>query len=171
MVKDIIMEKKQKNITPKSLERLALNYLSRYDSSAFRLERYLLSKIEKERQKGFEISAVVNIWISEIIRELKQKGYLDDKRYAENKLYYLRRQHRSTRYIRLKLIEEGISEEIISSLDISLSDDEEAAFQWAKKHLLGKDPIKYSKEMARMSRAGFSYKDSKRALELCREED
>lgn len=171
MVKDIIMEKKQKSITAKRLENIALYYLGRYDSSSFNLQRILRQRVEKSRRLGADVPPEASSWIDEVVAKMQSYGYLDDKRYAENLVRRLRNASRSQSFIRLKLAENGIGEDIISALDLSSAEDEEAALRWAKKHGLGKNPDNYTKDLAKLGRAGFSYEDARKALENCRNEE
>ncbi len=171
MVKDIIMEKKQKSITAKRLENIALYYLGRYDSSSAKLRRILMQRVEKSRISGAEVPCEVSLWIDEIIGKMQSYGYLDDKKYAENLVRRLRSSSRSVRFILMKLAQDGVDEEIIATLGLSGEEDEQAAVGWAKKHGLGKNPDGREKDLAKLARAGFSYENARIALNAVTEED
>ncbi len=88
-----------------SCENKALDYLSRRLHSAMELRRKLM-------QKGFPKET-----IEEIINKMRSLKYLDDRKYAElmvNESINLR--HEGTQKIRARLMEKGISKEIIQEV-------------------------------------------------------
>ncbi len=98
-----------------------------------------------------------------VIKRLKARGYLDDRRFAE--LFFSSR-HQSGRYslkrIRLDLVKKGISSDIID--DLCRANGDSAALL----KLINKRINKYDDEnklIAYLARNGFRYDDIKAALD------
>lgn len=104
-------------------------------------------------------------WIEDILADFQRYGYLNDSRYAEIKIKDYMSAGKSVRYIKGKMREKGIDEEILSALLEDQEYDEfEAALKLAKKKHIGpfrKDEEarfeNRQKDMGTLVRAGFSY--------------
>ncbi len=160
----------------------AVRYLQRFNSSTEQLRAMLLRRVFRAQQHENPVmsSDAVTV-IEDVLKTLTQEGFLNDHRYASHKVSSLRQAGRSTRYIKAKMMEKGISETMTQAVledfqqesETSLNDaDYEAACRFAKKKRLGLyclDPEKRAlhrqKHMATLARQGFSYEIAKRALE------
>lgn len=127
----------------------ALGYLARRDHSETELRRKLA-------QKGFSEER-----IGRAIDRVRECGYIDDRRFAEN---WIRSQSRfrprSARMLRYELKLKGVSDPVISE-SLAGVDDEQAAFDCAEKYsrrLAGLDqPVFRNRLGAYLARRGFSY--------------
>lgn len=163
MVNKIMIEKKQKNITPKRLENTALYYLSRYEASSANLRKVLQNRIYRAKLKGVDVPAEVNQWIDDIVSKMLDYGYVDDARYTANLVKRMKASGKSKQKIQAKLALSGIDGECAD--EVRDYDDIAAALTFAKKHKLGLDKEKYQKDLARLGRAGFSYEAAVAALQ------
>ena len=91
-------------LSGRKLRERALDLLSRRDHSKLELSRKL-------RQKGGEAGE-----ISELIESLAERGYLDDRRFAENFVRYRADKAWGRRRYRQELAKRGVDSEIISEV-------------------------------------------------------
>ena len=157
-----------RKVTRRSLENIAIYYLKRYTSTSYHLRKILARRLlSSQKYHGTDISEG-NDWIEEIIMELTNKQILDDKRYAVAKSDSLRREGKSMMAIKQKLIEKGITNQVIKETLKNLTgeflkSEEIAANQTAKRRRLGpyratSERKKYRvKDLASLFRAGFDY--------------
>ena len=123
-----------------------------------RVNDYAYQNKEFDRGEAYQ-------WIEDILADFQRYGYLNDSRYAEVKIKDYRSAGKSVRYIKGKMREKGIDEEILSALLEDQEYDEfEAALKLAKKKHIGpfrKDEEarfeNRQKDMGTLVRAGFSY--------------
>lgn len=163
-----------KPLTEKRLYNITLFYLSKYDASSAKVRQMLLRRIDKTRQAGLEIPTDIHNHIEVILKKMKELGYLDDNRFAENQVRILLRQGKSTAFILQKLNQAGISNEIVKKyLTEQDASDTEQAFNWLKRHKKGgfrtslKQPVSmefFKKDLAALGRQGFSFCCAKAAL-------
>lgn len=158
MVVEIMQEKKQKKLTTKRLENIALYYLSRYDASVTKLTNFLNKRTETEARKGTEIPENVQDMIQGTVQKMQNLGYIDDERYAENLVRRMSSKGRSKLQIAIKAKEAGVN------VDLTEYDEEEAAMTFARKKHLGINPEYNRKDIAKMVRMGFSYQISSKIL-------
>lgn len=165
-----------KKITPKRLENIALYYLERYDSSAFKLKSVLERRVFKAKRDEQEVDENASAWIESIVQKMQDLGYVNDERYAQNQFRILSNAHKSVRYIVQKLKQDGIDEERIRDLFESQeqSTDEldlNAARLLISKKKIGKyrsvenRKLMYQKDLSALGRAGFSYDIARQALQ------
>lgn len=161
-----ISPRKQKKITPQRLKNIALYYLKRFESSVENLRKVLQRRVtiyakenpEFNKHEAFE-------WIEQILQDFVRLKYLDDQRYAEIKIQSYLNAGKPARYIKPKLRQKGISEELIDEI---LQNEEYDAFSMAlklaKKKRIG--PYRATeenrrdfkqKDMGTLVRAGFDY--------------
>ena len=171
-----------KPLTQKRLTNLALYYLGRYESSSGNLRRFLSRRVVRDRMKGAEIPADIEVWIESVVFKMCQDGYIDDGRFAASTAERARRAGKSERYIREKLKQAGISPEIQESV-LAPSGEEnagaelEAARRFVRKKKIGpfrpeeERRVSRRKYLAAMARAGFSYETAVRALEETEEDE
>ncbi|MBO7483640.1 MAG: RecX family transcriptional regulator [Alphaproteobacteria bacterium] len=149
-----------KKITCQRLKNIAFFYLERYDASSQKLRAVLKRRLIKaEREQEVPPEAIE--WIEEIVSEMQRLGYVDDQRFTENTVRRLSEIGKSRSFIRTKLQQSGIKEEMILDALSETDELEQARLTVRKKHL-GAD---FKKDLARLARAGFSYEIAKEALE------
>ena len=155
----------------------AIRHLERWPATEMRVRR-LLRKRAKRAQSfhGGNIEEAQPL-IDAVIHELRETGILDDSRFAQLWIDYLRRRGTSRRMIFKKLTEKGVSQDKISvALEAYTTDDESdpehtSAVAYATRRRLGPyrrpfdpDPDRRRKDLAAMARAGFSYGIAKAVL-------
>lgn len=168
-----------KKISKVRLKNIALYYLRRFESSTDNLRRVLQKRIndygrqnpEFDREEAFG-------WAEEIVSDFQRFGYVNDERFAEMRVRDYIRAGKSVRYIKGKLREKGIGEEIIAgALDNYEYDEYETALILAKKKRIGpfrptaEERIEQrTKDIGTLSRAGFSYDVVQRVMGFASEE-
>lgn len=123
-----------------------------------RVNDYAYQNKEFDRGEAYQ-------WIEDILADFQRYGYLNDSRYAEVKVKDYMSAGKSVRYIKGKMREKGIDEEILSALLEDQEYDEfEAALKLAKKKHIGPfrtdEEARFEnrqKDMGMLVRAGFSY--------------
>jgi len=148
-----------KKITHQRLKNIALYYLDRFDTSSEKLKSVLKRRVQKAVMAGDEVSPDSSNWIDEIVQDMQRLGYVNDKRFCENKIRQYLNAGKSNRYITGKLSEAGIDSEMIQSF-LPADELEQAKIFVHKKHL-GSD---YQKDLAKLARAGFSYEVTQKVL-------
>ena len=156
-----MQDKKQKSITTKRLENIAVYYLSKYDSSSANLKAVLKRRVEKARLKGAEIPDNADGAIEEITAKMVRLGYIDDNRFKENLLRKLGQAGKSRAQIMQKMIKAGVRDDET----LACYDEDEAAAIFVKKKHLGTNPENYMKDLAKLARAGFSRSAAEKALQ------
>ena len=104
-----MQDKKQKSITTKRLENIAVYYLSKYDSSSANLKAVLKRRVEKARLKGAGVPENEDEVIDEITSKMVRLGYIDDSRFKENLIRRLGQAGKSRAQIMQKMIKAGMS--------------------------------------------------------------
>lgn len=133
----------------------ALRKLSLKDCSIKQIKDYLYIKKQLHQSE-----------VEEIINKLIKYGLLDDDKYAQNRFNYLNKQLLSIKQIRHKLINEGISNELIDKYVINNNEDEHNKInKLVNKYCLS---IKNKSSLAtkqavlnKLVNAGFNYEMSK----------
>lgn len=149
-----------RKVTLQRLRNIALFYLERYDASTTKLRDVLNRRLIKAAREQ-QIPPEANEWIEKIIDEMRQLGYVNNQRFAENTVRRLTESGKSRSFIRTKLKLAGIDEEEIRQA-LSGTDELASARLMVRKKHLGAD---YQKDLARLARAGFSYETARQALE------
>lgn len=155
-----------RKITKLRLKNIGLYYLKRFESSVANLRGVLLRRVNDYayHNQEFDKSEAL-LWIDEVLEEFQRLGYLDDKRYSEIKIRDYVSLGKAPRYIKGKMREKGIAEDVIENL---LEEQDynpfDAAMKLAKKRKLG--PYREEeedrranrqKDMAKLVQAGFDY--------------
>ncbi|MBR1778874.1 MAG: RecX family transcriptional regulator [Alphaproteobacteria bacterium] len=171
-----------KPITQKRLTNVALYYLGRYESSSENLRRLLQRRVVRAEMKGAVVPEEASDWIEAIVLEMRRLGYVDDKRFALSVAEKYRKAGKSRKYICQKLALAGISADMQASIlaeaenDSTADSELEAALLLVKKRKLGlyrseQDRALFRrKDLAVLSRAGFSYQTAVKALGTAAEE-
>lgn len=160
-----------KKVTPGYLERAALFYLERYNSSAGNLRRVLDRKVRRSVQEhGAPDPAEAEGWIAALIAKLQRNNLLNDRSYAESRVRRLYAEGKPLGRIRQILAAKGVGRADIKAALERLQDEAEgpisdlpAAVAYARKRKLGpyrRDPAeraeKRQKDMGALARRGFS---------------
>lgn len=158
--------KKKKKITLERLKNIALYYLQRFDSSEENLRQVLKKRVwdyafenpDFDKQTAYE-------WIEKIISDFNRVSYLNDSRFAEQKISTYLAAGKPERYIRQKLQQKGVNEEIVDKiLSESEINEDASALNFARRKKIGpfrsdeeQRKLCRQKDMATMVRAGFGY--------------
>ncbi len=168
--------------TAADLRNIALNYLARYAATEVGLRRVLTNRIEKWRSQQAEIDADVAAElqrsIEEVIAIMVQTGLVNDQAFAEMKGQSLRREGRSIRSARAKLMTKGVPPALAHEVFPDDPDsDLAAAIMTARRRRLGPfhdprrgDAADGARALATLIRAGFSISIAQRALAMPIEE-
>ncbi len=166
-------KKLPKKISKIRLKNIALYYLDRYESSVDNLRDVLKKRVYKYKMYFPEYDASeAYSWIEEILLQLQECGYLDNKRYANMKIDEYLNAGKPAGYIKNKLKQKGIDENLINSLleekDFSPL---EMALKFAKKKRIGPfsatEEIRKTnrqKDLAKLIYAGFDYDISAKVI-------
>lgn len=158
--------KRIRKMTKTRLQNIALYYLERFDSSAANLRQVLKRRVFDYARTAPDFdTAGAEGWIEEIVSRFEELGYLDDGRYAGFKIDNYLSAGKPERYIRLKMRQKGVSEDVVDGILQSREFDEEAmALRFASKKKIG--PFRpdgesrrqnRQKDLAALVRAGFAY--------------
>ena len=157
----------------KRLENKALHYLGRYASTEARL-RDVLHRFAKRKLDDESPERLAQL-IENMITKCREKGYVNDQDFADQKTASLRRQGSSRLQIKRKLYERGINPDLIEAAINAHDQDKdpdpevEAGLIYSRKRRLGpyrKPPIGQTemkdgwqdRHYASLARAGFSAK-------------
>ncbi len=133
------------DVSPQGIERAALSYLERFDSSVANLRRVLCDRVRKAQLRStqpIDRAAALSA-IDALLARYCESGLLSDRRYGQNLLTGLRQRGMSTRRARLKLTTKGLDEALVDELleqeaDASDQDAELiAALAYVRKRRLG----------------------------------
>jgi regulatory protein len=164
-------------LTRAELERAALRYLERFDSSASNLRRLLLSKLTRHaRKRAVAVSDGERALVQELVERYCSSGLIDDRRFALARARGLRDRGASTRAIQHKLLAKGVSAADVAQAVTDCDRDEPeaelaAARAFARRRRLGPYASEQTnerrrKDLAALARAGFSFDIARRALAL-----
>ncbi len=178
--------KKPKKVTAAYLERAALHYLRRFNSSAQNLYNVLERKVRRRNENHAPATDEQQTWISDVVKKCVGYGYVDDTRYAAQRAEMLLRRGKPVRTIKQDLRHKGISAEISAETLAQLEGNEpeavdrKAAAAYIKRRRFGAFrreiadsellAAKRDKELASMARAGFGYSLANQMLKLQQDE-
>ena len=151
------------------LNKYAINYLSKYNTSKKNLEKILRNKIRRMNLEKKEKFILYNS-IASIITELESKKIINDKYYTESKIRNFSLQGKSKNFIKSYLILKGIEKDLINEMlkNFELENPEweiQSAQIFIRKKRLGmKDAKNMKKDLSKMANAGFDYNISKKTL-------
>lgn len=175
-------------VSPAALERAALRYLERYDSTAANLCRVLDQRVRRAEARGAEVDREsAQGAIEQIVARLVEQQVIDDRRFAEARLRTLRRRGDSARMIRMKMEQKGVPRELIDQVlgDERREVDEHepeapelaAARKLARRRRLGPHRApgarheRRERDLAALSRAGFSYDIARHVIDESLDDD
>lgn len=164
---------KPRKMTKTRLQNIALYYLERFDTSSFNLRQVLKRRVfDYARQTpDFDVSEA-ETWIDEIVARFEGLGYLNDSRYAAFKIDDYLLAGKPERYIRQKMQQKGVSEQVVDEILNNRDFDEEAmAARFAAKKKIGPwratDESRREnrqKDLATLVRAGFDYNTAQKII-------
>lgn len=169
---------KSKPLTQAWLEQVALRYVSRYAATRAMLQRVLNRQVFKARRDGDSgVPEETAEWISGICAAYAKRGWVDDQHLAENLASNATVRGLSRKMLMLKMRQKGLEESTIRAALAKRregypdEDDLEAARHFARKKNLGpwrkkKGEADWKKDMACLSRAGFSFETAKAVLKV-----
>ena len=164
------IKKKPRKVSYDRLRNGALYYLGRYASSSENLRQVLKRRVQKSafHHKDTDMEQAY-IWIDDIISDMQRLGYIDDTEYTNTKVGSMHRRGTSSRTIRQKLKQKGLSDDIITNALEMLEETQPnaelaAAIRYAKRRRIGiyrikdvTDPDKqYQRDLASLARNGFT---------------
>lgn len=162
-------QKKKKvlrKITPQRLKNIGLYYLKRFESSVENLRQVLQKRVnDYARQTPDFDKAQAYRWIEDILADFERLNYLNDERYTRLKVQNYIAAGKPERYIKIKLRQKGIKEDIVSAqIENEEYNPKEMALKLAKKRKIGpfrqdeeSQKLNRSKDLAVLVRAGFDY--------------
>ena len=155
-----------------TLKKLALSYISKYDSTRKNLEMILKKKIFRMKETSKKEKFLFYDSIKKILDEFESKKIINDENFAEIKIKNLSSNGKSKYFIENLLLKKGVEKKLIKELikkfdEINPDWEIESALLFAKKKKLGKSDLleKKNKDLAKMARAGFNYEISIKVLE------
>ncbi len=152
------------------LKKYAVSYLSKYNTSKKNLNRILHNKVRRMNIEKKDKYILFN-FISSFINDLEIDKLIDDKNFAQSKIYSLSLQGKSKIFIKSyfiqKDIENNLIEKIFKNFELKNPNWEtESAKIFARKKRLGmRYSSNFEKDLAKMARAGFDYQTSLKVLE------
>ncbi len=163
--------------TPKYLENAALHYLSRYATSAENLRRVMMRKVDRSARFHDTDAEEGQVHVEDMIRRFMASGLLNDAAYARARAESLHRRGNSARMIRSKLRQKGVAQDVIGLALEALGEDAAetelaAAAAYARRRRFGPYAARKpsadqrEKQLAALSRAGFSYDVARRVLDV-----
>ena len=106
-----------KKITKQRLKNIALYYLKRFESSVDNLRQVLKRRTNDYAYQNPEFNKnEAYAWIEEILADFQKLKYIDDNRYAELKIRNYLNAGKPVRYIKIKLQQKGINENVINNI-------------------------------------------------------
>jgi regulatory protein len=160
-----------RRLTETSLTNAAIHYLGRYSASRQGLTDMLLRKAKRHGLRT-QTPAPDDLrsTIERVVAKMVSLGYVDDVRFARNKVDSLRRRGKSTNAIVLALKKKRVSAEVIGETATRDNQAElEAAVRLVTKKKLGRDAARRSRDLIVVLRAGFSFDLAKKALAAVRD--
>jgi len=175
-------DRKVRPVTEGYLDRAALHYLGRFNSSKENLKRVLDRKVRRRNEDGGAPTGEQLGWIEAVADKCVEYGYVDDVNYAKQRFAALLRKGKPLRVISQDLVYKGVPEDIVADLMTSATDDPDkdlnlvAAAAYVRRRRFG--PYrrvgavegKAEKEKAAMLRAGFPYRMVEQILASSEEE-
>ena len=139
--------------------------MQRFETSSENLRRVLLRRVNEYAFYNPDFNAAeARGWVDEIVEQFQGYNYVDDSRYAGLKIRDYLAAGKSEKYIRQKMAEKGVPEDIVNEiLENEEFDPLENALQFARKKRIGRFRPEEQREafrqkdLAALARAGFDY--------------
>lgn len=155
-----------RKITKQRLKNIGLYYLKRFESSEDNLRQVLRRRVNDYAYYNPDFNKTEAYgWIEEVLSDFIGWKYIDDERYASLKARDYLNAGKPERYIKAKLKQKGVDENIIAEvLSKQEYDSKEMALNFAKKKKIGpfrpdeeSRKLNRQKDMGTLIRAGFDY--------------
>ena len=168
-----IKKKKLKKITKQRLKNIALYYLKRFESSVENLRQVLKRRTNDYAYSNPDFNKnEAYAWIEELLADFERLNYINDNRYAELKIKSYLNAGKPARYIKIKLKQKGIKDNIVEEILENQSVDAlKMALMLAKKKQIGpyrKDnesrEANRQKDLTMLIRAGFDYEVAREVI-------
>ncbi len=152
----------------KKIQKYAIDYLSRYDSSKKNLSDVIKKKIFRLKISSKEKARLIN-HIDNIILNLEENNLINDQRYCNSKIISLSIKGKSKNFIFNYLLKKGIDKfKIQDNLNLFEKDNNNwelnSAKIFARKKKIIESNDSYEKKLTKLARAGFSYEICKKIL-------
>jgi regulatory protein len=183
MGRDRSEKPRSRPVTEAYLERAALHYLGRFNSSHGNLIRVLERKVRRRNEDNVPPDAEQTAWIKAAADKCVEYGYVDDAVYARQRFSSLLRKGKPLRIIAQDLRYKGVPEDIVNDVMAeAVAGPEEnldlvAAAAYVRRRRFAAfrrtntlSETKVEKEKSAMMRAGFSYGLVKKIMEASEEE-
>ncbi|MGF1631758.1 MAG: regulatory protein RecX [Kiloniellaceae bacterium] len=161
--------------TPEGLERSALYYLERYDSSSGHLRRLLRRKIQLSARVHGTDPEEGRAAVERLIARLTGLGLLDDARYARERARSLLARGTSSAMIRARLRAKSLPADLVEAALAEAAGDDaahelRAALRYAQRRRLGPYRLqdrdeRREKDLAALGRQGFEYETARRIVD------
>ncbi len=171
-----IINKKDFEDLTTNLKDLAYTYIEKYSPSKQQLKTYLLKKY-LTKFSGTKSKKEVTQIIDQILKNLEENKFLNDKLYSDSRARVFLRRGYSLNKINSMLKNKGVKDEFIKNSIEKIKEDKiepdfVSALKLCKRRRIG--PVRpesnrelfYKKDMGILARAGFSFDLSKRVLDL-----
>ena len=169
--------KGSRKITKKALHNVALHYLSKYSATEESLRKVLRRRLEVSVRDYGTDASLGALWIETLIEKYNSLGYLDDFKYAENRIWALLAKGKSIRAVVLLLRRKGIDPKDIKAIlkkargelpDLDLY----AATAFARRRQLGPYRAPETRreyrdgDLAKFARSGFDYEIARTIIDI-----
>jgi regulatory protein len=161
--------------TPEGLERSALYYLERYDSSSGHLRRLLRRKIQLSARIHGTDPEEGRAAVERLIARFTGLGLLDDARYARERVRSLLARGTSGAMIRARLRAKSLPADLVEAALAEATGDDaghelRAALRYARRRRLGPYRLqdraeRREKDLAALGRQGFDYETARRIVD------
>ncbi|WP_028467547.1 regulatory protein RecX [Nisaea denitrificans] len=160
-------KKPPKPITESYLRNVALWYMERYASSAANLKAVLMRRVRLSSAHHGSDPAEGAEMVDAVVQRYTEAGILNDRLFAETRVRSLVSRGTSTKMIRRKLMEKGVSSEDIDAALAEVVDQENgelaSAARYARRRRIGpfrlpeKREENRDRDMAALARQGFGF--------------
>ena len=133
------------------LEERALRYAARWEASAAGVASLLERKIVERCEQSGESAEGAMRMIPEVVTELIERGYVDDRRFAAEILDRQRRRGDSATRIRARLRAKGVADSLLDELFAQEDPDSEIRAAWRLARRRGLGP--YCSDLAKREKA------------------
>ena len=159
--------------TPEALERSALYYLDRYDTTSEHLRRLMMGKVTLSARLHGTDPTEGAAAVERLVRRFLKAGILDDARFARERVRSLRARGTSQAMVRARLRAKGVAGSLIDEVlagEGTPDRDLAAALTYAKRRRLGPFRLearedRRAKDLAALGRQGFDYETAQRVID------
>jgi len=173
-------KKKTLQLTVEEMRNFAFAYIEKYAPSKQQLKTYLLKKYLKTSVPNVKRQDVTNL-IDIVLVDLEKSKFINDKFYSESKAKSMIQRGSSINKIRSYLFGKGINNEFIKETVDKIRDENSdqdffSAIKLCKKKRIGparaedNRPLFYKKDISLLARNGFDFENSKKVMDIEKED-